>query len=102
MNSQPSSPAEPIDFSKGRNWTRFPPDTPKMSVIVGDERRTATIFDESFGGIGVMIEMEDSVKVQVGDQLTVLHCDHPTAGRVQWIQRDQEAHKVRLGIQWSP
>ena len=74
---------------------------PEMSVIVGDERRIATILDESFGGIGLMLEMADSVKVQVGDQLTVLHSDYPTPGWVKWIQRDQETKKVRLGIQWS-
>ena len=98
MNNQPSSPVEPSESSQLRNWTRFLPDTPEMSVIIGDERKSTTILDESFGGIGVTIEMEDALNVQVADQLTVLHCDHPTAGRVQWIQRDQEAQRVRLGI----
>jgi len=101
MNNQSSSPAEPILSSQLRNWTRFPPDQPKMWVIVGDEQKYATVLDESFGGIGVTIEMEDSVKVQVGDQLILLHYEYPILGRVQWIQRDQETKTLRLGIHCS-
>ena len=102
MNNQPSLPADSIESSQIRIWTRFPSDKPEMWVIVGNERKSATVLNESFGGIGVTIEMEDSVNVQVGDQLIVLHCDCPTPAQVKWIEQNQEGKKVRLGIHWSP
>lgn len=101
MNNQPSLPAEHIANSEFRDWTRFPPDMPETWVIVGDERKRATTLDESFGGIGVMIEMADASDVKIGDQLIVLQHDYPMPGRIQWIQRNQEAQRVRLGICWS-
>jgi hypothetical protein len=101
MDDQLSSLPERIDGSKSRRWTRFPPDKSETWVIAKDERMSATICDESFGGIGVTIDMADAANVQVGDQLIVLHYDYPTPGRVQWIERDQEAKLIRLGIRWS-
>jgi hypothetical protein len=100
MTGQPSSPADPTCCSEKRSSIRFPPDKPQTWVIVNDEPNHATILDESFGGIGVTIEMSDAVNVQVGDRLVILHCDCPTPGEVQWIQRNQEARQIRLGIHW--
>jgi hypothetical protein len=101
MNSQPTLPLEPTASSQIRVWTRFLPDTPEMVVIVGDARNRASLLDESFGGIGITIEMEDSVDVQVGEHLIVLHYDCPTPAQVQWIERNHEAGQIRLGIRWS-
>jgi hypothetical protein len=101
MNDQPSAPTKNIDHAKCRLWTRLPPEQRETSVIVQDERKTATVCDESFGGIGLTMAMADAVNVQVGDPLVVLYYDYPTPGRVQWIDRDQEAQRVRLGIRWS-
>ena len=100
MTNQPSLPAEPTYCSQIRNSIRFPPDKPQTWVIVGDERKNATILNESFGGLGVTIEMPDAVNVQVGDTLIVQYCDYPTLGRVQWIQQNPEAQQIRLGVQW--
>jgi|SRR5271157_3940137 len=101
MNTQPHSPAERNDVVESRLWLRFPPVAPEAWVLVGDERKHATILDESYGGIGIMMEMADAVKVQADDPLIVIHCDYPTPGRVQWIQRNQETQKVCLGIRWT-
>ena len=98
MNDQP--PAEHIANAELRDWNRFPPDTPETCVIVADKRKCATILDESFGGIGVTIEMADAVNVKVGDPLIILHYN-PMPGRVQWIQKDRKTQRVRLGIRWS-
>ena len=89
-----------MPYRKARNWTRFPPDMPETSVIVGDERKSATILNESFGGIGVTIEMDDSVNVQVGDQLTVLHSDTQCRAGCSGFNGIRRP-KVRLGIRWS-
>jgi len=101
MNSQPSSSADSIGFTQIRNWIRFPPDTPETCVIVGDKRKPATVLDESFGGIGLMIDLADAAHLRVGDQLTVINYGSPAEGQVQWIRRNQEAQKVCLGIRWT-
>ncbi|MGO9108815.1 MAG: hypothetical protein ACLP9L_06245 [Thermoguttaceae bacterium] len=94
-------PVEHNNDVEGRLWLRFPPVTPETWVIVAGERKHATILDESYGGLGMMMEMEDAVDVQADDALLVLHCDYPTPCRVQWIQRNQETQKVCLGIRWT-
>jgi len=101
MNSQPSSSADSIGFTQLRNWIRFPPDIPDTCVIVGDERKPATVLDESFGRIGLMIEAADAANLHVGDQLTVLNYGFLTPGEVQWIRRNQETQKVCLGVRWT-
>ncbi|MGO9109063.1 MAG: PilZ domain-containing protein [Thermoguttaceae bacterium] len=98
MDSQTSSPAEHDGVSQVPGSVRLPPDEPKMWVLVGDERKSATIVDESFGGIGVLMEMADAANLQVGDRLTVLYYGSPTQGQVRWLQRNQETQKVCLGI----
>jgi hypothetical protein len=101
INNQPFSPAEHNDDVQNRLWTRFPSDTPEIWVIVKGERKRATVLNESYGGIGVTMEMADTADVQVDDPLIVLHCDYPTPCRVQWVQRNQETQKVCLGIRWT-
>jgi hypothetical protein len=101
MNNQPILPAEPVATSQLRGWTRFPPDTREICVIFGDVRKTATLVDESYGGIGVTFATDDWAGVQVGDKLTVLQAGHPTPGQIQWIQPDEASGKTRCGICWS-
>ena len=70
-------------------------------MIIDNERTSAAVADESQGGIGITLEMDDTLDVQVGDPLVVLQDDYPTSGEVQWMQQDPEAQKVRLGIRWT-
>ncbi|MGO9110892.1 MAG: PilZ domain-containing protein [Thermoguttaceae bacterium] len=101
MDHQTSSPAEPSDHAQLRSCTRFPPDKSETWLLVGDERKSATVLDESFGGMGLMIESADAANVRVGDRLTVLEYGFPALGQVQWIRRDHETQKVCLGIRWT-
>jgi len=101
MSSKPSSPTENNDDTKRRLWLRFPSDMPEMWVIVGGQRKRATVIDESVGGIGIKMEMADAANVEVDDPLIALPCDCPSPCRVQWVQWDQETQKVRLGIRWT-
>ncbi|MGA2257630.1 MAG: hypothetical protein ABSG53_23455 [Thermoguttaceae bacterium] len=55
-------------------------------MLVGDERKSATIVEESYSGIGVMMEMADVANLQVGDRLAVLYYGSPTQGPVRWIR----------------
>jgi len=101
VNDQSSEPAECTEHKQARDWRRFPPELPERRLIVEGQPKNAVVLDESIGGIGVMLEMEDAVNVRVGDALTVLPCDCPTRGRVQWIQENPETKQVRVGIRWA-
>jgi hypothetical protein len=101
MNNQQSLPTEQNDHEQSRSCTQFPPDKPETWVIVGDKQMSATVLDESLGGIALMIESADAANLQVGDQLTVLNYGFPTVGHVRWIRRNQEIQKVCFGIRWS-
>ena len=100
MDNQLPLPAEHDDDGKRRLWPRFPPYTSEIWVLVGDQRKSATLLNASYGGIGLTMEMADAANVQVGDLLIVLHDDCPTKAQVQWIQDNQETQEVCLGIHW--
>ena len=102
MNDQPSSlPAEDKDLSQIRSSIRFLPEKSETWVLVGDERKPATVVDECLGGIGLMMEMADAGNLQVGDRLIVHHYDCPTPVQIRWIRWNQEVQKIQLGICWS-
>ena len=69
-------------------------------MIVGRERKRVTVCDESFGGIGVTLALTDAMHLQVGHQVAIVYYGSPLAGQVRWIQRNQEAQQIHLGIGW--
>ncbi len=89
------------DCSKNRDWTRFPPDRPETVIIAEGKPTIAVVLDESFGGIGVLLEIDDGAQLRVGDSVIVLHCDCPTPGRVQWVQDNSAIRRLRVGICWN-
>jgi len=84
-----------------RVWTRFPPEKAEAAVIIGGQSRHAAILDESFGGVGVTLEIDDARTLATGDPLTVVYYGHPTTGHVQWILRQPDAGRARVGVRWS-
>jgi hypothetical protein len=100
MNEQASLPDEYRGGTQIRNWTRFPPDQSETVLLIHDEPAAADVLNVSFGGVGVTVELVDSVDVQVGNRLSVLYHDHPMWAQVQWIERNQAAQRLRLGLVW--
>lgn len=98
MNSQPSLPAERSDISQLDVCIPFPPDKSETWVLVGDEWKSATIVDESFGGMGLTMELADAANLQVGDLLTVLCCGTANLGDVRWTRHTPETETVHFGI----
>jgi hypothetical protein len=101
MNEQFDMFTEQSSDRENRLWIRFPSDEPQMGVDVDGERKMATIIDESYGGIGILMEAKDALHLKVDDPLIVYQNDFPTPCRVQWIQWDDETQKVRIGIRWT-
>lgn len=85
---------------KSRGWTRYQPDVSQVWIILKDSPRLAVVVDESFGGIGLALDIADAGDLQPGDELTVLHYGHPTQGSLQWLTIQPESEQVRLGIRW--
>jgi hypothetical protein len=99
MQNQPISAN--ISSSQIRTWTRFPAESPGTWVTVAGENLHAMIVDDSFGGIGVTIEVGNVVRVKPGDWIVVFHCDYATPGQVRWLQHNEETNRIRLGIYWT-
>lgn len=100
MNNHPSL-SEYIASLQFRTWTRFPSDKPETWVNVNGEYKHATILNESFGGLGITMDLADAANMQVGDELTVRYYGASTAGKIEWIQADQATKKMCIGIRWS-
>jgi hypothetical protein len=72
-----------------------------LRILADGECLTALFVDESFGGIGVLLEMADGARLRIGDSVVVLQNDYPTPGKVQWLRHDPEINRIRAGIRWS-
>ena len=101
MNNRPSSSAKDDGISQLRGSIPFPPDKSETWLLVGDEWKSATIVDESHGGMGLTMELADAANLQVGDLLTVLCCGFANLGEVRWTRHIEETQKVCLGIRWT-
>jgi len=102
MNNRPSSSAKDDGISQLRGSIPFPPDKSETWLLVGDEWKSATIVDESHGGMGLTMELADAANLQVGDQLTVLYYGSANQGEVRWIRHNQETQTGHLGIRLIP
>jgi hypothetical protein len=84
-----------------RQWPRFQSGIKYVCVVIGEQPKIAAVVDESFGGIGLMLELHDSKELQPGDEIIVLHYGIPTWGSVKWIEKTPDSRESRLGIQLS-
>lgn len=79
-----------------RQWPRIASDLAEITIVSGTGMQTASVIDESFGGIGIKVrEIGDIVR---GHQLKLLYCNIPVLGVVRRVQPDVEAHRV--GVEW--
>lgn len=92
MPSDFRTPAEDRDGSAFRTWTRF----------AADRSVPAVLFDESYGGVGLSMELAAGLPLAPGDPLVVVYYGSPMSGQVQWVQRRPDDRRVRLGVRWSP
>lgn len=101
MPSQPSLEIAPDGkVILERDWTRFAPDCSEVWVVAGDRPRIATVVNESYGGVGLVMEAIDAEEWEPGDKVVVFYYGHPMQGSLCWIQRDLESRQIHLGIQW--
>lgn len=83
-----------------RQWGRFVVDVGKLVVSVApSDQRNAEVLDESFGGIGVVID--DASGLEPGLDLDLNYEGVLMRGTVRSV-RPYEGGRYRVGIEWAP
>ncbi len=80
-----------------RQWTRYHSDL-KQVVVLGQPSQVASIANESFGGIGIIVP--DIRGLSVNQPIKLLYSDAPMTGIVRHIQPASDGTFL-VGIQWS-
>ena len=80
-----------------RKWTRFKPGKTETFVVLEDERFSGEIVDESYEGVGVLVN--ERLELQVYDLIELIYYDVPVRGVVRSVSH--QGSKTRLGIQWN-
>ena len=80
-----------------RAWPRFQPERTEAFVVTDDERIAATIVDESFDGLGVLVPL--GFQAEVNDPIELEYCGLPIRGLLRSVVH--QGARTRLGIQWA-
>jgi DNA-binding response OmpR family regulator len=82
---------------KRRQWTRYRTGGKEVAVLVDGRRQRAMVVDESFGGIGLL--MDNHAQALLDREITVVSQGVLVQGLVRWVQPDEEGG-CRMGIEW--
>ncbi len=81
-----------------RLWGRFVADLGDIRIHLDDGLRlNAEVLDESFGGIGLLLEEGDPL--EVGTEVSLFYDGTPMRGVVRNV-RDSGDGKIRVGLEW--
>lgn len=83
--------------SNRRQWTRYPTQGKQITVVTDRSQQAAVVVDESFGGIGLL--MDNPVPVSVGGEITLVYRGVPMRGIVRRIQTEEDG-RFLAGIEW--
>lgn len=84
-----------------RKFARYPAGNVSAKITCGSKTFTATVFDESIGGLCLIVDGRPAPKLFVGDSVGVLHRDEQSTAYVRSSQQI-EGDQVRLGVSWDP
>jgi hypothetical protein len=85
-------------FDERRQWGRFVVDVGKLIVsLTPTEQRSAEVVDESFGGIGIVID--NASGLQPGRDLSLAYDGVPMRGTVRSVH-PHGGGRYRVGIEW--
>ncbi len=80
-----------------RQWTRYRAGAKEITVVADGRRQRAMVVDESFGGIGLL--MDNPVQVLLNREITLVSQGVPLQGIVRRVQPAEEGG-YRVGIEW--
>lgn len=81
-----------------RLWGRFVADLGDIRIHLDDGLRlNAEVLDESFGGIGLLLE--EGSPLEVGSEVSLFYDGTPMRGVVRNV-RDSGDGKIRIGVEW--
>lgn len=79
-----------------RHWTRFKPEQSDSFLLIEDERIAAEIVNESFDGVGLLIQQQFPIEANNGVEL--VYYGLPIRGVIRSVT--PQGKHTRLGIQW--
>jgi hypothetical protein len=88
---------EDRDVVDRRDWTRYHSDL-KRVVVLGQTSQVASIVDESFGGIGIIVR--DIRGLSVNQPIKLLYSDAPMTGMIRRIG-PASVNAFYVGVQWA-
>lgn len=84
-----------------RKFARYPAGNVQASITCHGDTFAATVFDESIGGLCLIVDGRPAPKLFVGDEVGVNHRDENGTAYVRSSQQIEGA-QVRLGLSWDP
>ncbi|MHB8970740.1 MAG: PilZ domain-containing protein [Pirellulaceae bacterium] len=84
------------EAAERREWARYRSDLQRV-VVLGPPAQVASIVDESFGGIGIVVRNVRGLSVN--QPITLLYSDAPMVGTVRRIE-PTFYDAFQIGVQW--
>ncbi|MEN6495368.1 MAG: PilZ domain-containing protein [Thermoguttaceae bacterium] len=94
-NSEPSTP--PRDLLDRRKWTRVPPEIGRTTIYYDGRKIPATIMDESFGGLGLLLPRDPGIAI--GSEVRALYHGFLMKAVVRFA-KTVASDRHRMGIEW--
>lgn len=79
-----------------RQWNRFKPEQTASFLLIDNERVPAEVVDESFDGVGIVIQR--MFPVEANERVELIYHGLPIRGTVRSVL--PQGRQTRLGIQW--
>ncbi len=87
----------PLDVKKLRRWGRFDADESQVELLTETGPRQGVIVDESYGGIGLLLD--DVQGLTVGQNVQVVYYGAPVNAIIRRILDEFEG-RCEVGIEW--
>lgn len=94
-NSEPD--ATPREILDRRKWTRVAPEIRRTTIYHDDRKIPATVIDESFGGLGLLLTRDPGIAV--GSEVRALYHGFLMKAVVRFA-KSVAPDRHRMGIEW--
>ena len=81
-----------------RRWTRYVATTKKVELVVDGERYSATVIDESVGGVGLLVKQP--ILPEVSGEAQVYFGDTCEVGYIRSVDRKDDL-AIRIAVSWT-
>ena len=80
-----------------RDWNRVAPEESKVLILTATGPTAATIVDESFGGICILVDSDDDF--HEGQQVELEYGGIPLRAVARWVRQAADGRQ-QIGVEW--